>query len=291
VRSLLQGHDGAVTDAGATVWRGVIDSRAAPVGLCPVGATVCAHSPDGRSLTVTSLGAGGGGLHDGSLFWMLSAPLALPLRPLPVPLSSDYIQPANAEERAMDALTHSPTLPLAAAASAPLVAARVAALFSDFAHVEALLAATPAGAIVERRLFHRTDDAVDDAGADVSGRGVVTLIGDSAHMRVPSLGMGACLSLESAAALADALDALPRGADAAALQAALRRFEREQAERADEAARAALLEAAHVAGKPAGAVLPTSGAAYQGWLLGNARRGVAWHRRREQALADGGVPL
>jgi hypothetical protein len=290
VRSLLQGHDSAVTDAGATVWRGVIDSRAAPVGLCPAGATVCAHSPDGRSLTVTSLGAGGGGLHDGSLFWMLCAPLALPLRPLPVPLSSDYIQPANAEERVMDALTHTPTLPLAAAASAPLVAERVAALFSDFAHVAALLAATPAGAIVERRLFHRADDADDDAGAD-TGRGVVTLTGDSAHMRVPSLGMGACLSLESAAALADALDALPHGADAAALQAALRRFEREQAERADDAARTALLEAAHVAGKPAGAVLPTSGAAYQGWLLGNARRGAAWHRRRDQALDEGGVPL
>ncbi len=262
------------------MWRGVVDSRNVPPGLCPLGAIVHAHAPDGRTLTLLSLGTGDGALHDGALSWVASLPGEIPLGvAAPGQLAAacvDVRQPASAEARTMAHLVQAPFTPLAEASAAPLVADRVAAAFSDFSDLAPVLAATPVGEIVERRLFYRAsqDDADDDAAMSRSCRGVVSLIGDAASMRLPSLGLGACLSLESAAALGEALGAVPVGAGSPAVAAALRRFEAGQQQRARSAARAALEEARRVAAAPT-AAMPAPGAAFQGWLLGNARRGQA----------------
>ena len=283
VRRLLFGAEPPPCDAGATVWRGVIDSRAAPPGLCPHGAFVCCHAPDGRTLTIMSLGTGGSTLHDGSLSWVASLPSAVPPSGEAAPgnLAEAFVdlkQPASAEARTLAYLTHTPAMSLAEAAAAPLVADRVRAAFADFSDMPALLAATPAGEIVERRLFYRaTPDAAyceDDDDELRHCNGVATLIGDAASMRLPALGLGACLSLESAAELGDALGALPAGAGAAGIAAALRSFEESQHRRARRAARAALDEARRVAAAPV-ATIPAPGTGFQGWLLGNARRGKA----------------
>ena len=292
MRTLLHGDAGAAADAGATVWRGIVDASAVPAGLCPPGAMVCAHSRDGRTLSITSLGAGAGQLHGGALSWVASAPCALEdaSAQLPSRPQSDFAESAHAEARALTWLTHDAGVPLARATAAPRVATRIAATFPDFADLPPLLAATPAGAIVERRLFYRatheeSEDAAEDELAEggwhpasALAGGVLTLLGDAADMRLPSLGLGACLSLQSAAALGEALGALPPGAGSAEVAAALRVFEGAQRARARAAAHAALDETRRVqAAEAADAhhVLPTSGAAFQGWLLGNARRGGA----------------
>jgi 2-polyprenyl-6-methoxyphenol hydroxylase-like FAD-dependent oxidoreductase len=294
VRAQLRGaREAPPVDAGATVFRGVVDSRHADArGLCPAGAAVHAHTPDGRTLSIASLGAAQPlGLHDGSLFWVLSLPGHVDdVSPATVPRAGDYTASEHAEARALTWLTRAPATPLAAAAAAPTVGERIAAAFlPDFADVAALLAATPAGAITERRLFHRTREGAasaasyDSGDADAEGGGVVTLLGDAAHMSLPSLGVGACLSLRAADALAAELDAAcprlgERGCgevDAAVLGAALRRFEGRQRRSARRAARGAAAHARRVAAAPQGDVLPTSGAAFAGWLAGNAHRGGA----------------
>ena len=265
------------------MWRGVVDSRSLPPGLCPHGAFVCSHAPDGRTLTVMSLGTGGSTLHDGALSWVASLPSDIPASGEAAPgnLAEAFVdlkQPASAEARTLTYLAHTPTMPLVEAAAAPLVADRVRAAFADFSDMAALLEATPAGEIVERRLFYRpTPDAAyceDDDDELRQCRGVATLIGDAASMRLPALGLGACLSLQSAAELGDALGAVPAEAGAAGVAAALRLFEENQHHRARRAARAALDEASRVASAPV-ATIPAPGTGFQGWLLGNARRGQA----------------
>ena len=230
-----------------------------------------------------SLGTGGNTLHDGSLSWVASLPGDIPPSGEAAPGNlaeafMDLRQPASAEARTLTYLTHTPSMSLAEAAAVPLVADRVKAAFSDFIDIPVLLAATPAGEIVERRLFYRpTPDAAysqDDEVELQHCHGVATLIGDAASMRLPSLGLGACLSLESAAELGEFLGAVPAGASAADIAAALRSFEESQHHRARRAARAALEEARRVAAAPA-ATLPAPGTGFQGWLLGNARRGQA----------------
>jgi len=282
VRNLLYGTEPELCDAGATVWRGVVDSRAVPPGLCPQGAIVHSHSPDGRTLTLLSLGTGGSSLHDGALSWMASLPSEIPLDASPGYTAAacvDLKQPASAEARTLSYLVQQPSMTLANAAAAPLVADRVREAFSDFADLAPVLAATPVGEIVERRLFYRASpDAADgddeDAAEVLHCRGAVTLIGDAASMRLPALGLGACLSLECAAALGEALGAVPAIAGADGIAAALRSFEASQQRRVRSSARAALEEARRVAAAPA-ATIPAPGAAFQGWLLGNARRGKA----------------
>ena len=280
VRSLLYGAEQPPCDAGATVWRGVVDSAAVPPGTCPQGAIVHAHAPDGRTLTLMSLGTGGDSLHNGALCWVASLPSEIPLDvAAPGHLAASYVdlkQHASAEGRTLSDLAHTPFMPLAEAAAAPLVADRVAAAFVDFRDLAPVLAATPAGEIVERRLFYRasSDDDDDAAALTRSCCGVVSLIGDAASLRLPSLGLGASLSLESAAALGDALGAVPDGAGSDVIAAALRGFEAGQEQRTRHAARAALEEARRVAAAPA-STIPAPGAAFQGWLLGNARRGQA----------------
>ena len=262
------------------MWRGVVDSRDVPPGLCPLGAIVHSHAPDGRTLTLMSLGTGGSSLHDGALSWVASLPSEIPLgAAAPGHLAAacvDLKQHASAEARTLTYLAQTPTMPLAEAAAAPLVTDRIAAAFADFQDLAPVLAATPVGEVVERRLFYRASpvDGDDEEAALQACHGVVTLIGDAASLRLPSLGLGACLSLESAAVLGEALGAVPAGAGAAGISAALRGFEREQQARARRAARAALDEARHVAAAPT-ATIPAPGAAFQGWLLGNARRGQA----------------
>ena len=281
VRRLLYGNEPAPCDASATVWRGVVDSRAVPAGLCPQGAVVHAHAADGRTLSLMSLGTGGSSLHDGALYWVASLPSEIPLgEAAPGNLAAacvDLKQHASAEARTLSYLVQSPggSMPLAVAASAPLVADRVSAAFADFCDFQHVLRATPVGEIVERRLFYRaSSDAADDEDDAALHRGVVTLVGDAATMRLPSLGLGACLSIESAAALGDVFGAVPASAGPEGIAAALRSFEEGQSQRARQAARAALDEARRVAAAPS-ASMPAPGPAFAGWLLGNARRGQA----------------
>ncbi len=284
MRALLTGAPAPPRDAGATVWRGVIEGLRAPPELCPPGCAAFAASPDGRTLALTSLGAGAGALHGGAVAWVLCLPGPRDAAAPPLPAAADVAHSAHAEARALAWLAAARDTPLAAAAGAPSAAERIAAAFRDFAHVPALLAATPAGCIVERRLFYR-DVGDDVARAEVCpGAGAVTLLGDAALAGSPALGVGACLSLQSAAALGAALDALPRGAGGAELADALRRFESGQRGRAAAAAAAAraAARAAAARGAHGGAdaapplqppLLPASGADVSGWLLGNAARG------------------
>lgn len=315
VRAQLRGvSEAPPVDAGATVFRGVIDSaHASARGLCPAGAAVHAAAPDGRTLSIASLGAAQPlGLHDGTLFWVLSLPdghkkATSEAAPSVVPFAGDYTASAHAEGRLMAALAASPATTLAAAAAAPTASQRIADAFvPDFADVAALLAATPPGAITERRLFHRAREAppasYDNDGGAESAACCVTLLGDAAHMALPSLGVGACLSLRAADALAAELDAAAHASDgssdgslmeAGALAAALRRFERRQRRAAACAVAGAAAHARRVVaagGASAstdehGDVLPTSGAAFAGWLLGNAHRGGR-HAAAAAAAAD-----
>ena len=192
------------------------------------------------------------------------------------------------------------------AAAEDTVQTRLRAIFPEFALLPQLLDATQPGKVVERRLFSRSveDDAADLLGP--SGKcgadGCVTLVGDAAHLILPSIGYGACLAIEAAADLGDAMRRATGsvgssvgsvgsvGADAhaaarrqAAVAAALRAFEAAQTERAARAAEVGGAAADAIAsdgggggggGGGAGAV-PASGPALQGWLLGNARRGGA----------------
>lgn len=52
------GHASAAVDAGASVFRGILDARHAPPDLCPAGTILLFASPDGRTLTVSGCGVG-----------------------------------------------------------------------------------------------------------------------------------------------------------------------------------------------------------------------------------------
>jgi 2-polyprenyl-6-methoxyphenol hydroxylase-like FAD-dependent oxidoreductase len=78
------------------------------------------------------------------------------------------------------------------------------------APIGALIEATDAWSIIRTDIFDRPPRRR-------WGRGRVTLLGDAAHPMTPNLGQGACLALEDAVVLADAVER--HGAVAAALRA------------------------------------------------------------------------
>ena len=85
--------------------------------------------------------------------------------------------------------------------------AEVLELFRDWhGPIPALIAVTPAASILK-------NDACDRPSLRQWGRGVVTLLGDSAHPMTPNVGQGACMAIEDAACLAKLL---PGAADVAA---------------------------------------------------------------------------
>lgn len=84
--------------------------------------------------------------------------------------------------------------------------------------MRAVLEATPAAAVLR-------NDIVDRPPAATWGRGRVTLLGDAVHATTPNLGQGACMALEDAVVLADAL---ARAADPVA---GLRAYEAARRER------------------------------------------------------------
>lgn len=99
------------------------------------------------------------------------------------------------------------------------IAARCAAHFH--APFRAIVMATRADDL-------RLDDLLERDPLDIWGRGPVSLLGDAAHPMLPHAGQGAAQALEDAVALGAVL----RGAaDPAAIQAALRRYERVRAAR------------------------------------------------------------
>jgi 2-polyprenyl-6-methoxyphenol hydroxylase-like FAD-dependent oxidoreductase len=86
--------------------------------------------------------------------------------------------------------------------------------------IEALIAATPATAILRNDLFDRPP-------LRQWGSGRVTLLGDAAHPMTPFLGQGACQALEDAVVLAHVLSGTPD------LTAALRGYESHRISRAN----------------------------------------------------------
>jgi 2-polyprenyl-6-methoxyphenol hydroxylase-like FAD-dependent oxidoreductase len=93
------------------------------------------------------------------------------------------------------------------------------------APVGALLAATAEDDVLLTRVFHAPR-------IRRWGSGRATLLGDAAHAMTFNVGQGACQALEDAvvlgATLAPALAEVRRGADAAGIEAALRRYEHER---------------------------------------------------------------
>ena len=193
---------------------------------------------------------------------------------------TDHAEPISAEHRVLNWLTNRPGLSLQQARTVPRVEQRIRSTFHEFTAVKHLMGATQAGSIVERRLFHRAAHGATSPAecgelkVDTSGRGPVTLVGDAAHMCVPSLGLGACLTIQGVATLMAALDAVPPGSSRAAVEAALRQSERTHSAFVSDMTHAALEQANYVAHMAPGAAIPDSGAAFQGWLLGNSRRGA-----------------
>ena len=281
VRSQLHGPHESVVDAGSTAWRGSVKRSDVPGDLCPAGASVYTFTPDGRTMWLTSLSTGHGA-HGGLISWVLCAPSPSEVghETTPVVHGTDHKEPINSEHRVLNWLTHRPQLSLQQARTVPRVEQRIRSTFHDFSAVKEILAATQAGSIVERRLFHRAAHGATPAAEcgelaiDTSGRGPVTLVGDAQHMCVPSLGLGACLTIQGVATLMAALDAVPPGSPRAALEAALRQYESKHLAFVSDMTTAALEQANFVARMAPGATIPDSGAAFQGWLLGNARRGA-----------------
>ena len=280
VRSQLHAPE-SVVDAGSTAWRGSVRRSDVPADLCPPGASVYTFTPDGRTMWLTSLTTGGG-FHGGTISWVLCAPSLSEAghEATPVVHGTDHAEPISAEHRVLNWLTHRPGLSLQQARTVPRVEQRIRSTFHEFTAVKHLMGATQAGSIVERRLFHRAAHGATSPAecgelkVDTSGRGPVTLVGDAAHMCVPSLGLGACLTIQGVANLMAALDAVPPGSSRAAVEAALRQSERTHSAFVSDMTHAALEQANYVARMAPGAAIPDSGAAFQGWLLGNARRGA-----------------
>jgi len=282
VRSRLFGGlaSDPIDDAGATVWRGVVDAREVPPDLCPPGTSFCTHSADGRTLSVSSIGrASGEELHGGRLFWMLTQPLPEGARVLPVKGLADYRQPSSAHGRLSAQLAAGRSLAEAQQAAATPLRDVLTDIFFDFADARPLLAATRDGDFVERRLFHRGGAGGLAEDAELMARnGAVTLLGDAATSHLPALGLGANLALAAAARLADELAALPRGCGGAKLRDALRSFEAVQ-RRLAATLEAEVAEQAELVVSTAHDMLPCSASAFSGWLLGNARRGRTMARR------------
>jgi len=281
VRSQLHGQHESVVDAGSTAWRGRVKRSDVHADLCPPGSSVYTCTPDGRTMWLTSLSTGHGA-HGGFISWVLCAPSASEAghETTPVVHGTDHKEPTSSEHRILNWLTHRPTLSLQQARTVPRVEQRIRSTFHDFAAVPQLMAATPAGSIVERRLFHRAaahgaTPAAEcgELAVDTSGRGPVTLVGDAQHMCLPSLGLGACLTIQGVATLMATLDAVPPGSSRAAMEAALRQYESKHLGFVAATTTAALEQTNFVARMAPGTTIPDSGAAFQGWLLGNARRG------------------
>ena len=86
------------------------------------------------------------------------------------------------------------------------------------APIRAVLEATPGEAVLCNAICDRVP-------VKRWGEGAVTLLGDAAHPTTPNLGQGACMAIEDAAVLAQAVDALP------GVETAFRVYEATRAER------------------------------------------------------------